>query len=124
MNFQFMTSADDLPPSACMHYPRFLNDFSCSSSSKLLYCVLLDAAMREGQIDEHGQLFVYFSISDLNEILLRGESTTKRLLHELEENGLLMRQRKRIGKPSKLYLMVPNEKTSIRPTNTLKCQIC
>lgn len=110
MNFRFMTQDSSLP--ACMYYPRFLNDVPCSSSSKLLYCILLDAALTKGQKDDNGQMFVYFSISELNRHLWRGESTTKRLLHELEEHGLLLRQRKHIGKPSKLYILLPEGQDS------------
>ncbi len=109
MTYRAMTQKSDLPE--CMYLPRFLNEIPCSSSSKLLYCILLDAALTKGRRDERGQLYVCFSISELNNCLLRGESTTKRLLHELEDFGLLKRQRKHIGKPSWLYIYLPEEET-------------
>lgn len=107
MTYRALTQDSDLP--SCMHFPRFLNGIPCSSSSKLLYCILLDATLTRGLKDEHGQTYVCFSIPELNRYLLRGESTTKRLLHELEEYGLLMRRRKHNGNPSRLYVLIPAE---------------
>ena len=47
MNFEFMTIDTPLPP--CMPFPRALTGFPVSSTAKVMYCRMLDAAIqREG----------------------------------------------------------------------------
>lgn len=107
MTYRAMTQKSDLPE--CMYLPRFLNEIPCSSSSKLLYCFLLDNTRTKGIKDDRGQVYVRFSIAELSDFLMRRDSSTKRLLHELESFGLIQRRRKYIGLPPRLYVFIPEQ---------------
>ena len=107
MNFEFMTIGTPLPP--CMPFPRALLGFPVSSTAKVMYCRMLDAMLSDGQEDENGILFVCFPVAAIAAALSRSTMTVKRSLNELETAGLIMRVRRSIGEPNRIYVLIPSE---------------
>lgn len=105
MDSCFLSDPSFIPES--IPYPCFLNDFQITSSAKLLYCLLLGTVLTSGEEDENGHLFICCSIEHLTIHFCRSISTLKRLLRELEDMGLLKRNRQKIGAPSRLYPLFP-----------------
>ena len=74
--------------------------------AKLLYGLLLDKmglSRRNGWFDQQGRAFVYYGISSIMEDLGCAHSKAEKLLSELERFGLLHRKRQGLGRPSMLY---------------------
>ena len=107
MNFEFMTIDTPLPP--CMPFPKALLEFPVSSTAKVMYCRMLDAMLSNGQEDEHGLLFIYFPVAAIAAALSRSSMTVKRSLNELETAGLIMRVRRGVGEPNRIYMLIPGE---------------
>ena len=107
MNFEFMTIDTPLPP--CMPFPRALTGFPVSSTAKVMYCRMLDAMLSKGQEDENGILFVYFPVTAIAAVLSRSSVTVKRSLKELEDAGLILRVRRGVGEPNRIYTLLPKK---------------
>ena len=107
MIFEFMTIDTSLPP--CMPFPRALLGFPVSSTAKVMYCRMLDAMLSDGQEDENGILFVCFPVAAIAAALSRSTMTVKRSLNELETAGLIMRVRRGVGEPNRIYVLTPGE---------------
>ena len=107
MNFEFMTIDTPLPP--CMLFPRALLGFPVSSTAKVMYCRILDAMLSNGQEDENGILFVCFPVVAIAAALSRSSMTVKRSMNELETAGLIMRVRRGVGEPNRVYVLIPGE---------------
>lgn len=102
-----MTVNTPLPP--CMPFPKELVPLPLSSTTKVMYCRMLDAMMSKGTEDENGILFVCFPITELAIALSRCSMTVKRSMNELENAGLIMRVRQGFGEPNKIYVLVPKK---------------
>lgn len=98
-----------IPP--YMAYPRFLLDMDISETAKLVYVLLLDRArlsmQNDGWTDDQGHVFIYYTIQSLAEITQKGETCIKAALADLEQQGLIYRQRQGAGRPSKIFVRVP-----------------
>ena len=105
MEVEFMTADTPLPPS--MPLPRAALRLPVSSTAKVMYARLLDAVLMNGIEDMNGILFIRFPIMELSAALSRSHMTVKRSLKELEEAGLIVRVRQAVGKPSKIYVLIP-----------------
>ena len=105
MEVEFMTANTLLPPS--MPLPRAVLRLPISSTAKVMYARMLDAVLAEGIEDMNRILFICFPIMELSAALSRSHMTVKRSLNELEEAGLIMRVRQGIGKPNKIYVLIP-----------------
>ncbi len=105
MEVEFMTADMSLPP--IMPLPEALLQLPVSSTAKIMYARMLDAAMTDGMEDVNGILFICYPIMELSEALSKSHMTVKRSLKELEEAGLIMRVRQGIGKPNKIYVLIP-----------------
>lgn len=105
MEVDFMTADTPLPPS--MPLPEAVLQLPISSTAKIMYARMLDAVMTDGLEDVNGILFIRFPIMELSEVLSKSHMTVKRSLKELEEAGLIMRVRQGIGKPNKIYVLIP-----------------
>lgn len=105
MNTEFMIIDTILPP--CMPFPRILVDCPISSTAKIIYSLLLDTLLIEEDEDENGILFVKFPISKLAAVTAKSTMTVKRVLNELEDSGLIMRVRQGVGKPNRIYILLP-----------------
>ena len=125
MEFEFMTADTVLPP--CMPLPAAIFFMSCksfhkcmplpaamlrlpiSSTAKVMYARLLDATLAGGAEDTNGILFVRFPIVELAAALSRSSVTVKRSLKELEDAGLILRVRRGVGEPNRIYTLLPKK---------------
>ena len=85
-----------------------------SSTAKVIYARLLDAALAAGAEDANGILFARCPIAELAGALGRSAQTQKRALRELEDAGLLLRVRQGFGEPNKIYVLIPSTKTGLQ----------
>lgn len=107
MEFEFMTADTVLPP--CMPLPAAMLRLPISSTAKVMYARLLDEILTDGVEDSNGILFIRFPIVDLAAALSRSPMTVKRSLNELEQAGMIMRVRQRIGEANHIYILLPKE---------------
>jgi hypothetical protein len=106
-----------------MAYPRFLLEVNMSETAKLVYMLLLDRARvsmkNDTWQDEHGRVFVLYTIPDLARDISKGETTVKKALNQLVQQDLIQKQSLGAGHPNKIYVKIPAE---ISPTGqTEKC---
>ena len=94
MEFEFMTADTVLPP--CMPLPTAI-------------LRLLDATLAASTEDTNGILFVRFPIVELAAALSRSSVTVKRSLKELEDAGLILRVRRGVGEPNRIYTLLPKK---------------
>ncbi len=80
-----------------------------SSTAKVMYAKMLGAVLTAGVEDANGILFVRFPLAELAVALGRSTQTCKRTLRELEDAGLILRVRREIGAPNRIYVLVPKE---------------
>ena len=107
MEFEFMTADTVLPP--CMPLPTAMLRLPISSPAKIMYARLLDTTLAEGAEDTNGILFVSFPIVELAADLSRSSVTVKRSLKELEDAGLILRVRRAVGEPNRIYTLLPKK---------------
>ena len=106
-----------------MAYPRFLLGVNISETAKLVYMLLLDRARvsmkNDTWQDEHGRVFVLYTIPALAKDIGKGETTVKKALNQLVQQDLIWKQSQGAGRPNKIYVKVPAENS---PTGqTEKC---
>ena len=106
MDFEFMTADTVLPP--CMPLPTAMLRL-ISSTAKVMYARLLDATLAGGAEDTNGILFVRCPIVELAAALSRSSVTAKRSLKELEDAGLILRVRRGVGEPNRIYTLLPKK---------------
>lgn len=76
-----------------------------SAEAKLLYIVLLDLSTlseKNGLTDERGT-YVYYSIRQAQELLRCGHDKAGRIYRELENAGLVLREKQGFGKADRIY---------------------
>ncbi len=94
---------------ACMPLPIAMLRLPISSTAKVMYARLLDATLAGGAEDTNGILFVRFPIVELAAALSRSSVTVKRSLKELEDAGLILRVRRGVGEPNRIYTLLPKK---------------
>ena len=96
-----------------MAYPRFLLEVDICETAKLVYMLLLDRARismkNDTWQDEHGRVFVRYTIPDLARDIGKGETTVKKALNQLVRQDLIWKQSQGAGHPNKIYVKVPAE---------------
>ena len=99
-------------------YPRFLLTLDLSETTKMIYMLLLDRArlsmQKDGWQDEHGRVFIHYTIQSLAKVIRKSEMTVKNALKTLEQQGLIYRQRQGAGMPSKIFVKVQTENCPAR----------
>lgn len=78
-----------------------------SSDAKILYGLMLDRmglSVRNGWLDEHNRVFIYFTLEDALEYLCCGHTKAVSLFGELDKVGLIERKKQGQGKPTKIYV--------------------
>jgi transposase len=98
-------------------------------NAKMVYALLLGRSTVSASenncdswTDERGAVFVIYSIENLANHLQRGTSTIKKALLELEQSGLIERKRMGMGKPNRLYVLIPQELAeSVNPKTDEMC---
>ena len=91
-------------PRPLFFHPELLN---LSNDAKLLYTLLLDRlslSVSNSWFDERGQIYVYFTINEVQSSLNCGHSKAIKLMAELEKNGLISRKTQGLGKPDRTYV--------------------
>ena len=106
-----------------MAYPRFLLEVDICETAKLVYMLLLDRARmsmkNDTWQDEHGRVFVLYTIPDLARDIGKGETTVKKALNQLVQQDLIRKQSQGAGRPNKIYVKIPTENRPTRQTE--KC---
>lgn len=90
--------------------PQFLLDMDISSTSKILFALLLNRAnlsQKNVWEDDDGHVYFIYTIEDLAADMNKGLTTIKNSLNELSRNGLLERVRADFGRANRLYIKIP-----------------
>ena len=103
----------DSPIPRFFAYPKFLLTMDLSETAKMIYMLLLDRAKlsmkKESWQDEHGRVFIHYTIQSLASAIGKSEMTVKNALKALEQQGLIYRQRQGAGMPNKIFVKVQTE---------------
>lgn len=78
-----------------------------SSDAKTVYGILLDRvslSAKNGWVDEEGRVYVYMTVSSIEEAMGCAHQKACGLLSELEEFGLIERKKQGLGKPDRIYV--------------------
>ena len=78
-----------------------------STDAKLLYGLLLDRmdlSVKKQWMDEHGRVYLYYTIASIQADLCCCKEKACKLLHELEIAGLIEKKRQGRGSPSRIYV--------------------
>ena len=98
-----------------------------STDAKFTYAILKDRfelSLRNNWIDKNGDVYLIYTITELQEILGYGNKKVIKLKKELQEYGLLEEVRQGLNKPNLLYLgnidyqALPTEETHSNPSAT------
>ena len=101
MRFAFMNRHTKLPP--CSVIPDTLDKVAVGNTAKLAYVKLLKCIIVQGIEDENGVYFMRYPDMSVSEM------TVKRCLRDLENEGLIMRLREMPGRPTLIYVLLPEE---------------
>ena len=100
MEAEFLTADTALPP--CLPLPWAMLGLPVSSTAKVMYARLLDAALAAGAEDANGIIFARCPIAELAGALGRSAMTVKRALREFTKTGLQAGRRAGIMEKSDL----------------------
>lgn len=120
-----MTSYNKLPKTLERIDPKII-----SINAKYIYTLMLDRynlSQKNQWIDADGNIYLYFTLFDVQKAIGVSEKTAIKVLKELENNGLIIRKRQGQGNPARTYLSDPElEHTEINNTvnNTEKHKKC
>ena len=98
-----------------------------STDAKFTYAILKDRfelSLKNNWIDKNGDVYLIYTITELQEILGYGNKKVIKLKKELQEYGLLDEVRQGLNKPNLLYLgnidyqAFPTEETHSNPSET------
>lgn len=79
---------------------------SLSINARLLYSILLDRmslSRRNNWIDENNRVYIIYATASLADCLKLSLNTISKLLHELDDAGLIERKRRGLGRPDLIY---------------------
>ena len=94
-------------PKVLISDPRFRN---VSTDAKLLYGLMLDRmslSVKNGWLDNHGRVYIFFVVDEIQELLQCGHEKAVKLLAELDSDrgiGLIERVKRGQGKPTIIYV--------------------
>ena len=114
MNYIFKDS--ELPP--YLPLPKFLLSEKLKQTSQLVYALLLDRvtlSQANGWQDDQRHIFVIYPLEKIAKSLGKGLTSIKAALAELEEHGLIQRQRAGPGQPNRIYVLLPDSRKSGHP---------
>ena len=107
MQTDYITSGAKLPPH--IPYPSFLLTADMKLITKVVYAVVLDAAMRSQTWDKHGRRYAALSVDDIARMLDRTPATVRKALNELEGAELVERMPASYKAPDHIYVKLPSE---------------
>lgn len=109
---EYFLSDTNLPP--YMAFPRFLMKMDLNDTARIVYMLLLDRCRISQKnvewCDENGAVFVIYPVAKLAETLHRSSMTVKTALAALENAGLIRRERTGVGRPNRIYVLLPAER--------------
>ena len=110
MENSFMELESQLP----RYYPlpQFILQLKISSTSKILYALLLNRtnlSQKNGWKDDDGYVFVVYPLEELARDMNKGQTAIKDALKELKEQELLESVRPEYGRANHIYVKVPQE---------------
>ena len=83
-----------------------------SNNAKLLYTLLLDRmslSVANSWFDDHGKIYIYFTLDEIQSSLNCSRPTAVQLINELDGAGLISRRRQGLGKPDRIYVhLIPD----------------
>lgn len=92
-------------PKVLFTNPRYRH---LSPEAKILYGLLLDRAVlstQNGWYDQHGRVYVYYTVSNIMKDMACCKQKAIKLLDELEKKGRLLERKKQgQGKPNRIYV--------------------
>ena len=106
MKADYITSATALPP--YLAYPRFLLTMNMKPITKVVYAVLLDAAMCAQNWDKQERRYAAISVDDIAGIIDRTPATVRHALNELDGTGLVERMPISYKAPARIYVKLPS----------------
>ncbi len=106
MQTDYITSDAKLPPH--IPYLRFLLATDMKLITKVVYAVVLDAAMRSQTVDRHGRCYAALSVDDIAGMIDRTPATVRKALNELEDVELVERMPTSYKTPDRIYVKLPN----------------
>ena len=101
----------------------FLFNMKLTQTARILYALLLDRSKisrNNGWKNEKGYVYVIYPIMDLAQVLDKSHMTIKKALNELEDAGLLERQKQGFSKPNLLYVRILAEEKKSVPVRDRK----
>lgn len=105
----YIRKDSSLPP--YLPLPKFLLTEALKQTSQLTYALLLDRvtlSQANGWQDGQGHIYVIFPVEKIAKALGKGLTSVKDALAELEEHGLIRRQRAGPGQPNRIYVLLPD----------------
>ncbi len=78
-------------------------------TAKQIYIYLLNRSKQNKDEDDIGFIFITASYSEIGKDLDISRSTVKRTLHELDDEGLIVRKRMGRGKANRIYVLIPED---------------
>ena len=104
-------TAAEVGRNAYYQMPKFLfeEEFKCLSSDAIvLYCLIKDRhelSIKNGWVDDVGDVFTIFSRLDMQNALNKSEKTIAKAVKNLKDYDLIEEKRKGLGKPNLIYLL-------------------
>lgn len=89
--------------------PQFILDVDISSTSKILFALLLNRAnlsQKNVWEDDEGHVYCTYTIEDMAKDMNKGMTAIKNSLNELTREGLLERVRVDFGRANHLYIKI------------------
>ena len=107
MTYNYISSHTDFSSVICV--PAEVLTAEVSLTAKQIYIYLLNRSRQVMDEDDIGFVFTTASYSEIGEDLEISISTVKRALHELDDEGLVIRKRMGRGKINRIYVLIPEE---------------
>lgn len=79
-----------------------------STEAKVLYGLMLDRmqlSARNKWLDENGRVYIYYTVKQIMDALSVSNKTVAKLLKELDDANLIVRDREGCNRPDKIYVM-------------------
>ena len=118
MKFSYMKESEE--QIQYYQFPKILLRMKLSQNARIIYMLLYDRSrisQKNKWLDEEKREFAIFPLDKLSKESGICQTSTKKALKELSENGLLIRKSVGFSKPKHLYVLLPDEESYIRGEN-------
>ena len=95
--------------------------YELADSAKIVYAVLHDRnalSVKNGWTDANGDVFCMYKEADIATEIGKSLSTVKRALRELSAYKLIKKVRQGLGKPNRIYLLMPSNPSDDQSVNS------